>query len=644
MKSKSYWRISILLTIAILLESCGGTATATQNPEEKPSPFKTEPVAKEVQTAYLAGDTMGYRVSMFVLYREMRLQSVKSVATRTIELIEYMKKHSADGLEPLLVAYLDTVAASDDQNSIQKVVEKMVALNGVVPYKQDPLINIAMPVGRYHTPLVLDFRADAMREILAAYIGFPAELGNSFALPTLEELVGDQETRKNLCQVPSQKDREGHVLAADQKRQENCAKTGSPGGNQGGPIAGGTDPLDACINRMIKESISANMRIVDAQACLLSQGITSDELSPDTTGADTTPERGLPGGSLTVLIADDIAAIAGVVVAAATVGTLIFEIYKYNQEQEQRQQDKALQEWKDAVKDYNDAANAVAKAENAVKDAINAENKAYDEWVNAEKRASDLSEQNAPESDQQAAIADADAKKAAYEQAKKDREKAQRDAQKTKADMKKAAEKAEAAKPSDEKKDQLEPNSNSMLTDPACFRTIYGTDDPVVLAKYLREFRLVIYPDPTINPDPNAGPSSHDILGQPYCGADENTWNRAGKCNLPVLCTEGQPDENCQCSTWRNDSELWKNMQASACTNVTCPEGQAPRLDGMFCACGEAMETELKGPPRPLPVIVDTYFERRESSTHLEEIQAEVEEQPFEAWIKNLILNPEISE
>ncbi|HMN27845.1 MAG TPA: hypothetical protein PKE45_06780, partial [Caldilineaceae bacterium] len=355
MQVTKYRWLSLLLCGTLVVSACVPIAATTPSVQETraTSPYQTEMVADALQLAYLDGNTAAYRVSLFVIYQEMRLQDIDTIAVRVGELLDYMKSHDADGLEPLLVTYIDAVAFSGNQKAVSIVLGEIGNNTGTLHFRQNPWINIAIPLERWSTPVVIDVRGDAMRQIVFEYLDVASSMAVSSYLPTLEELLNKQNTQENLCKLPLLKDQTGTMHPSDLLRQQNCAITSSPGGEQGGPIPRSIGPfvLGACLNNLPTEADTLRVRYLDAATCAAEMAI--DGSYPFTGGSEERRAPELPTNP----------AVVGAVVAVVTIAAGIIAIKDYVDKQRDARVTQAMRDYKIAVNTLTSETNGLTIAD-----------------------------------------------------------------------------------------------------------------------------------------------------------------------------------------------------------------------------------------------------------------------------------------
>jgi hypothetical protein len=607
--------IVIIVIVAIAVSGCVPAATnsADRSPipsaTPPPSPYNSERVAQALQESYRQGDNPGYRVLLFAVYQEMRLQDGGTITRRATELFEYATTHGADALEPLLLAYSDFVASSNDQAAKSIFFEGVRELAGTLHFESSPNYAILVPLGRVTTPISLDVRADAMRAALEELL---PQIGNGL-LPTIDELLGQVGTRNRLCQLPTPGMAEVHGnLAGERIRRSNCSSMKAPGGVSSSAFSGGLGPLakTACVNPLPVESVRAAAFLRDVQACKQSL----ETPLPDPTGPSGRPAPPEGANPATVVAAAELGVELLARTSSATSAAyretirVAADLYKYNTER----QDRLAREYDDAVqkqataeaekriadraaesaqKDYDKAEKAVHVATSELTKAQEAEARTrQDSSATAAQRAEAARRTQEAKTKLTNANADKETAKKKLDKAKDDKDRA--DANKKAADKKAdRAGKAAGVKMPD---DQF----SSSPMDPACARVLLmgGTVDPrtytlltgKVDTERLREELDII----VINPAPDSPEPLQLALDFPVCGFDPATQNAPRRQCLPVDCDPNYyVTDTCSCGepNFAISPEAITHMAASACSKVIrCADGQQPVIQGMVCSCAES--------------------------------------------------------
>jgi hypothetical protein len=178
--------------------------------------------------------TTSYRLRMFRLIRDLRALTA-TAAESNLNLLLAEAQQGADGLEPLIIAYVDAVVRKGDDPVRARVTEALENATGRIRWRySQPFAGTLVPLGRFDTAVIIDVRADAMRQIFDAMLRYPDVL-------SFEEWLDHGLVREKMCglpvlgQMPTALD--PPALDADQVRDDLCKS----GGIQAGP----GDMLDA---------------------------------------------------------------------------------------------------------------------------------------------------------------------------------------------------------------------------------------------------------------------------------------------------------------------------------------------------------------------------------------------------------------
>jgi len=205
---------------------------------------------------YLAVRVAEYRMDIFGLLRQTRSLTSAGLARRLSLIVDEAIAHGGDGLEPLLLAYADAIATRGDANAKKSAIADLSRGAAEIRFRAKQIPSgIPVPLGLDRSYVVLDVRADAMRAFVHDLFDDPTAFG-------LGDVFGRVKTKKDECGLPAQPGNPGApispapaspsetptlaALAADQQRQDDCAKFG---GSQKG-IAGqlGDVASAACLN------------------------------------------------------------------------------------------------------------------------------------------------------------------------------------------------------------------------------------------------------------------------------------------------------------------------------------------------------------------------------------------------------------
>ncbi len=587
-----------MFVLAMMVTQC------SQQTEEDPE-VGLQALWSEIQEYYYSRDPISYRSSLFILFQEIDTLSLEVISERTRSLLEYTEQNGLDGLEPLLLAFVDAIVLLGTDEQKAEAWEFLAPLaNRQERFQEDVAINMVIPIGRLSSPFIIDVRADVVRALAESLLDVAT--GNNgetaMGLPSITELMSQENTQEHVCNLPtldsSESSDSGSTVAAhEDARAENCSNTGAAGGNSAGSATGdalGSAIMGTCYNGTTAERQRMTQFYRDLSACLASP---SDDVDPG-------PQP---------------PAFAWVAVGAAVfVGAEIILISKalfadpYTQ-QYQREADlyqEAVQELDRAVEKLEGAAKDLEDAESKLDDAESDESDARRDLQDAQDSLREAQEEGASEEEIAEKRQEVEDKDKAAEEKRKYRE----DAEKKVADAKAAKEKAEAeAEEKLKKAGEARPTSpgpdDAPFDDPACER-VFGVpelnqqEDIDALAQILVD--IVTNPAPDSTNDNSTNP-----LATEFCGVDDNTiHNNAAECSFPVMCQEGYyPDENCQCNTERPNPNFLVTANVLACASVIqCPEDQTAQLAGMMCICGQLGAEETTA-PLPPPPLIKNFFE-----------------------------------
>ena len=116
-----------------------------------------------------------------------------------------------------MFSYMDAIALSKGyfaKNFIKNILNRYA--NSWPNYTHGPRLNTPMPLGRINSPLVVDIRADALREIIKGY-HYAEDPVHS--VPTYEELLAEAGIQESICNLPLALDSEGLALDSERQRE-----------------------------------------------------------------------------------------------------------------------------------------------------------------------------------------------------------------------------------------------------------------------------------------------------------------------------------------------------------------------------------------------------------------------------------------
>src|SRR5215472_14500246 len=571
---------------------------------------------------YLAVRVAEYRMDIFGLLRQTRSLTSAGLARRLSLIIDEAIAHGGDGLEPLLLAYADAIATRGDANAKKSAIADLRRGAAEMRFRAKQIPSgTPVPLGLDRSYVVLDVRADAMRAFVHGLFDYPTAFG-------LGDVFGRVKTKKDECGLPAQPGNPGApispapaspsetptlaALAADQQRQDDCAKFG---GSQKG-IAGqlGDVASAACLNLdNFKENdeYTPQEQAADLEQCM--NDITDMQSNPLADGLGPT----VVGEVMKFLAAGASDAAKAVLKAALEVGKkgaeealtrAIDDYYKQKAEERARaDRDKQAAIDRDtaatsAMLNLIDAQRAADAADQAYKDAQAATNQAQARLSDkVDEQTMDRYKREASQAEERERHA-ADDSKAAHDRLDK---------------AKQEADKAVAAVQANK---ASEPRDETGKLSAACSRLITGGKNianPVDMRRLPADWgTLSGRLRNKINPNPEADPraSAADALGWPQCGVDRGTLADGRlDCGKVTLCTDpsGTSGE-CACNPDRNHSQseiqkLAARTAILACSTLNCPEGTNPTSHGVVCAC-DAKGSAEPVPPRPSPEAIGATF------------------------------------
>jgi hypothetical protein len=555
------------------------------------SPDMLVKIADTLRAELRTRDQWTYRTTLFVLFKETHTLTNSDLVARIRVLAHDIHSKGADGVDALLVHYVDAAAQRKmDAATVAETRKELHALHGRVRYVDDHPANIKIPFGRSSTRMVLDVRAEAMQILLEQTVGFPGT-----GIPTIEELLNGKPTTDALCALPVQKDQNGNIPPVEQEREENCTSSGKPGGSGGaGGALGGGIAESGCMNAHVQELQQMIQQVRDMEECM-----------EDAFQGTKVPAFGwVPVGA---------AIIAGI--AAIDAAQSLVQTYYVEPKLE------AVDRYGEAVKRYGEAVDRAVAADKAADEAERDLAAAESAERNAEselKEAQDA-ERNAQTDAQRQAV---EAKRKEAEKAERDAETARKEAEAKAKEKRKEAEDAQKKAEDEGKKAEATRPQDSFTgeegrTSEACKRAMGGRDlaDPNrplrggmdKLNENWKELKSrwdrVSYPTPDSD-------NPFITLDHPFCGLDSATTEGASSsCQVPVLCTEEyQPNTSCGCS---KSTGGHKPLQQLQCMAMRCANDTVPTAVGPVCSCGSTGTNPpdvVFTPPKPRPVVIDVFF------------------------------------
>jgi hypothetical protein len=574
---------------------------------------------------YLAVRVAEYRMDIFGLLRQTRSLTSAGLARRLSLIVDEAIAHGGDGLEPSLLAYADAIATRGDANAKKSAIADLSRGAAEMRFRAKQIPSgIPVPLGLDRSYVVLDVRADAMRAFVHDLFDDPTAFG-------LGDVFGRVKTKKDECGLPAQPGNPGApaspapaspsetptlaALAADQQRQDDCAKFG---GSQKG-IAGqlGDVASAACLNL---DNFNQNDEYTPQE-----QAADLEQCMNDITDTQTNPlGDGLGWGGVVGEVAKFAA--AGASDAAKEVLKAALEVGKKGAEE-------ALTR---AIDDYyKQKAEERVRADRDKQAAIDRDTAATSAMLNLidAQRAADAADQAyraAQAATDNAIKAKADQglnedekrqRQDALDQARERERRAADDSKAAHDRLDKAKQEADKAVAAVEANKASEPRDETGKLSAACSRLITGgknISNPVDMRRLPADWgtlsgRLRNKINPNPESDPRAGAA--DAFGWPQCGVDRGTLADGRlDCGKVTLCTDpSSPGGECACNPDRNhlQSEIQKLAARTAilaCSTLNCPQGTTPTSHGAVCACDPGSDGTPANPPRPSPEAIGATF------------------------------------
>lgn len=171
--------------------------------------------------------TTSYRQRMFRLIRQLRPQTTLTAETNLYLLLNEAQQ-GADGLEPLIIAYVDAVARMSDRQAHERVTAALMYAGSRIHWHYSkPFAGTLVSLGRFDTSVIVDIRADAMRNILEEMLRSPDHL-------LIEDLFSLDTTWMDICELSPLADLPSTLdplaLNADQEREDMCRRVATSTG------------------------------------------------------------------------------------------------------------------------------------------------------------------------------------------------------------------------------------------------------------------------------------------------------------------------------------------------------------------------------------------------------------------------------
>lgn len=641
------------LVFTMVVAMLGGCAGSDQTPQPTGS-FQTPPTTDEhttevrqLRSDFLALRNTSYRSRHLALLRELYMLNDDEVFERLEASLNEAASGGGDGLEALLLAYVDALA---DGAVSQKAVDVLDNQGKKVWFHQKhPPLNMLEPLGRASSRMVIDLRPDSARIIFFYLIKNPQ-------IQSLPQLLSASPIQKDLCNLPDIEEILGaskELVEADAKRQEACSVIGS--GDQTG-LLGAMSP-NACLNLGFPDATRDTFgggatgyddmdRLRDMEQCV-----------EDSLGLVSILDRRFPSPFDTV--------IAGVYwnfilggnaeaqkAAIEAVGGVVNEVVKGSFELAQV----ALKAYVDELarqKGYERdidrqqlAADIEVAVLTAVVDAAEKELTSAQEDLKKLQAKYDESVDTGDFGDWDTdPLAQIDSAKERVKQAEQDRNTAQNALSAAKAKKEVLDKKQESSGDLAPEMTQKSEACQRLFQNGHVFDVVKLGEDWMTL-----EGRLVPYinPDPD-DPSPIFDPPPSAAVGLPICGIDPVTTRSA--CSGLIHCLEDQP---CGCRRFGEDADpgaeseedlqeelkrTFRQIEADVCAMTDCGD-LTPRMQGQRCICvgeGEDVdEEEPFSPPYPLP-IGSQVFSRLFLHSSVGVSPQEYEQNPMSAIVAEIV-------
>lgn len=538
--------------------------------------------------AFLALDAPTYRRYVIQIVGQLEALPVSDRQAVLQEVLAAMAVQG-DGLEAIALACADGIANAGNASDLRVATAGLSAAR--VSYRfARPFPAMLVPIGRSHSRVFVDIRADAARALMAGLLANPSLLG-------LDQVQGLGSVRSDTCKLPelSPEVRAAHpdLDAADVRRKAFCAAGGAGSGGLLGALES-----SSCLDAIAPDSFA------------LSDAYTTEEMARDLEAcmeslSDGTPARGLGRDNLSFGWILPLARFLAPILLPILIEKGIESMTSPSPSESPSPAPSASPSpapstppTPTAAPDDGKAAREAADA--ALATALEEEARARDDYDRAT-AATDA----ARAATAQTGLSDAErnAAQAGYDDAKR-REKDAADAL-ARAKVRREQKEDAATVAHSAAKDAFNPPNP--LQSPACQRLMGGgrslTERLWIdqASSDVREWRQQAL-DRKSKPRPDSDPAAAgEAFFLPSCGDGKSAV--AVSCDAVALCRDPSTQCGCRGSTRPRDETMNATLRGVICSAVVrCPEGQHATSFGQSCACGGDDVAPSGRQPRPAPI------------------------------------------
>lgn len=273
-KLSSFTPRASALGILALLAQAVACACGTVQPSEPVSlPLASSDAAllrahlARVHSTFLQLDAPLYRSQVIELIGSIDHQTEPERLSRFAIILDEVAR-GGDGLEPVALAYADAFAHSGSAAGRATAMAGLQSTRARYRHTR-PFPAMLVPLGRSHSRVFVDVRADAARVLLDGLLGNPGALD-------LDQLQGLPSVRTKACGLPALTPEVRAAYpdldAADQRRTEDCIRSGGGEGGSGDLL--GALEASSCLDAIgpdafaLSDSYTSAEMGEDLEACL----------------------------------------------------------------------------------------------------------------------------------------------------------------------------------------------------------------------------------------------------------------------------------------------------------------------------------------------------------------------------------------